>query len=414
MKLKETLLCGLVLFGFVACNDTSSPDYQNEYRPISLTRSEAEVATKSCNFGINLFSKLNEMEEDNILLSPLNAMSAIGMFANGCAGESLNQVLTGLDINSLEDLNTLSAKIMTQFPTADKRTELLLANSLWLDGKRNLIVNPDFSKSLADYFKAETKTVSDISSSKTQSEINNWVSNNTKGLITNWLPQPFDGETVSVLISTLYFKGAWRDKYFKNNTDKFKFHIDNKEWKEVPSMKANSELNGYFDDSFASVTIPYGNTTYTMVIVLPDEGKTIADCIAGIKSESFQNYLRCRGGSERVFKITMPKFDLRGDIDLEESLKALGMTDIWNPNLCNFPGIKSERNIFVKEIKQGVSLSVDETGTKLASTTHVVSGELMAAPPPGEYTMIVDRPFIMMIIERSTGLPLLLARINRL
>lgn len=58
------------------------------------------------------------------------------------------------------------------------------------------------------------------------SEVNTWVNNHTKGLITNILPPgSVESLTELILANGLYFKGDWRNEFDASLTKKEKFYL---------------------------------------------------------------------------------------------------------------------------------------------------------------------------------------------
>lgn len=69
----------------------------------------------------------------------------------------------------------------------------------------------------------------------------------------------FGSETSLVLVSALYFKGQWKDKFDPLQTAEMPFYTDQINFKNVPMMKRTGAYNNGFIDELAAsfIEIPY-------------------------------------------------------------------------------------------------------------------------------------------------------------
>jgi serine protease inhibitor len=56
---------------------------------------------------------------------------------------------------------------------------------------------------------------------------------------------------------------------------------------------------------------------------------------------------------------------------------------------------------------------VDEHGTEAAAATAITFRPLAATRPPSPVTMVIDRPFLVAIVDTATSLPLFLGQVTR-
>jgi len=95
--------------------------------------------------------------------------------------------------------------------------ELYIANGLFLN--KNYEFKSSFINIANNYFLAETKNI-DVTNSFGSSEmINNFISQNTNGLINNIISSSDINEnTVLVIVNAIYFYGKWATKFNKGDT----------------------------------------------------------------------------------------------------------------------------------------------------------------------------------------------------
>lgn len=413
MKAKIMLLCVVcMIVAAISCERNNQGAEDNPCRSIEVTRAEGEALQVCSDFGVRSFEYLVEHEKNgsNVLVSPLNIATMMGVLANGCEGETLRQITTTLGFSDLATLNSALSKMQKELPQLDKKSKFSTANAVWVNGA-DVVVNNPFRSNLENFFNGSVSTVNDICSTQTQNEINAWVLDKTCGMISNWLTEPLGRGTISYMASTLYFKGVWKGEYFKNNKDSFLFKNGGTQPMEVASMKGKGRFLGYESENMQSVMIPYGNEAFSMVLVLPKEGKSVADCVQETVSTDFKEYLR-GGGIETSVDVTMPKFDVQTRASIKDMLKNMGVKNAFDPTLCEFPGFTVKRGEFaVSTIDHAVRIKVDENGTEAAAVTGI--GEATSLPPKFT-TLVLDRPFVFMIVEKSTSLPLFVGSINKL
>ena len=93
---------------------------------------------------------------------------------------------------------------------------------------------------------------------------------------------------------------------------------------------------------------------------------------------------------------TTPTFSLKSE------LEAMGMTDAFDQTLADFSGLCA-CSIYIAELFQKATISLDETGAEAAAATAVVFGTTGAPASPPPVTMTVDRPFLVSIVDNPTG-----------
>ena len=88
------------------------------------------------------------------------------------------------------------------------------------------------------------------------------------------------------------------------------------------------------------------------------------------------------------------------------------MKDAFDPFLADFSNI-SDQSLFLDLLKQFTYLRVDEEGTEAAAVT--IGGMLGSVAPPstGPVKFFLNRPFVFMINEISTGTVLFMGKVTK-
>ncbi|XP_036406226.1 alpha-1-antitrypsin homolog, partial [Megalops cyprinoides] len=111
------------------------------------------------------------------------------------------------------------------------------------------------------------------------------------------------------------------------------------------------------------------------------------------------NYIFFRGRSistHLMIDIFMPKFSASGSYSLKEVLTEMGVVAAFSDS-ADLSGISEEVGLKVSKVSHKAVLNVDEKGTEAAAATTI---EIMPMSLPD--TFVLDRPFLLLIVEEST------------
>lgn len=375
--------------------DDATPDNKNnELRKISLTRAEQDLVNESNNFAFSLFRQVTSDKSE--IVSPISITYALGMLNNGAAGETqkeINKVL-GFGTSGADSINAFCRKMLTEAPTLDKLTKVMIANTIYMN--KDYELKSDFINKVKTFYDAEPET-RDFADGKTRDVINKWGNDHTEGMIPEVLTEEeFSPIAVSYLLNAIYFKGTWAEMFDKDNTkdETFKGYSADKQ---VPMMHQEHEFNYAETDDCQVLCLPYGNKAYRMTILLPKEGKTINDVLKNLTAETWQQFLWM---DEATVDVKLPRFESKTDVGLVDIMSALGMPKAFDPfkadfsNFCNVP-------TYIDMMKQVAKIKLNEEGTEAAAVTAIGNVCL------DNFTRSVDfhanRPFLYVISEQSTG-----------
>ncbi len=356
------------------------------------------------NFAVKLLQN-NVAPEENTLVSPISVLCALAMTANGAEGATLAQLEDAFGLN-IPELNDYLHTYLENLPSDDKY-KVSVANSIWFRDDKNLTVKKDFLQTNADYYGASIyKAAFDKTTLK---DINAWVSDNTDGMIENILDE-IPGEAVMYLINALAFDAEWADIYREDQVRDSAFTTESGATRDV-EMMYNTERR-YLDDGNATGFLKYyADRKYAFAALLPNEGVSVADYIASLTGDSLMSTLNNAQNVE--VKTALPKFENEYAVEMSDSLKAMGITDAFDADSADFRGLgKSEAgNIFISRVLHKTYIAVDEKGTKAGAATAVemqMTGALLDEPK----TVYLDRPFVYMLIDCDTNLPIFIGTVT--
>ena len=379
------------------CDDSEnnvSPE-ENERKSVSLTRSEQELVTANNDFAFNLFRVADA--QNSTILSPISITYALGMLNNGAAGDTqaqINKVL-GFGETGAEGINAFCKKMLTEAPNLDKSTKVLISNTIYMN--KGYELKPLFVSKANDCYHAEPET-RNFADGKTLDVINQWASDHTEKMIEKVLDKDsFDPSAISYLLNAIYFKGAWTEKFDKENTRDEAFKMETGEEKQLPIMHQEQEFYYAEDDDCQVLRLPYGNKAYSMTILLPKEGKTVRDLVKTLNKDTWERYQRI---GSAIVDVKLPRFESNTDLTLDKIMATLGMPNAFNPNLAEFPEFCNVPT-YIDMMKQVARIKVNEEGTEAAAVTVIFVKLANAAPR--RVSFHATRPFLYIISEQSTG-----------
>ena len=404
------LLTVTMVFLFVGCdNSVISSDNKGgdtNLIPVSKVR---EIDVEKLNLD-NIADKLyNLMPKDkNYMFSPLSIKMAFAMAALGADGETKEEILKAIDVESIEEFNDKSKWIIDYYNSLEEM-ELSVSNSIWLkEGSFNNGFNKDFEKSIAEYYSGVSKTVD---ANKIVNEINSWVKDKTKGKINEIID---NNEFDSMLLNAVYFKGKWRDNFSESSTKKDIFTDRNGNEKEIDFMNKIGDYYYYEEDGKRIVGLPYISyselnndyekkylSDFSMFIILSDEEDYNP---AEVVENAIEKARKNDEPTTKSVQLSLPKFKTEFMISLPEYMKALGVEKVFSSKESDLSKMFNGENGYISDAIHKTFIEVDEYGTEAAAVTAVMVNKTAAFGGQQEPIIFkADKPFTFLIRDNTTG-----------
>ena len=106
----------------------------------------------------------------------------------------------------------------------------------------------------------------------------------------------------------------------------------------------------------------------------------------------------------------IPKYESEYSIEMSEVLQSMGMADAFDYGAADFSGIghSDVGNLYISRVMHKTYIAVDESGTKAGAATAVeIRDGCAAIEEPEVMTVHLDRPFLYMIIDCGSNVPVL-------
>ena len=401
-RLIAILLVFAMALGMTACSQVSANDLMKDVpaKAVDVLPDMDAGAAATADFGVRLF-KTSIEEGENTLISPLSVLYALAMTANGADGETLAQMeqVLGMDV---DNLNSYMLAYLELLPES-KDYKMSLANSIWFKDDPNFAVEQSFLQTNADYYGAGAyKAAFDEG---TRNDINSWVKEHTDGMIPEIIDEIPD-EAIMYLVNALAFDAKWADEYEEHQIREGRFTMEDGTRQDVDMM--HSEEYTYLEDDLATGFIKYyKDRKYAFVAMLPNEGVSVSQYVDSLTGEHLRELLN--NPQDLTVFASIPKFEMEYDIEMSEVLQEMGMTDAFDWRVADFSRLGTYNvdgmNICINRVLHKTFISVSEQGTRAGAATAVEMVAEGAMEIVEFKEVVLDRPFVYMLIDCETNLP---------
>lgn len=345
---------------------------------------------------------------DNRIYSPLNVYLALSMLAYLTDGDSRGQILEALGSGSMDELRKQANDVWNVSYRDDGVITSILASSLWLN--QDVSFNRDTLDALARDFYASSYR-GRMGSKELDKALQNWLNEQTGGLLEEQAGKvELDPTTILALATTLYFKAPWAAEFSKDKTAPQTFHTPTGDV-ETDFLHQWSSGSYYSGDKFSAVSQSFKEDG-AMWFLLPDEGVTPEELLADEEALEFLfTEKKYDWGRPALVNKAIPKFDVSAQFDLKDGLKAMGITDVFDPERADFTPMTTGVNgpITLNQTSHAARVVIDEEGCIAAAFTVLAPGG--DAPPEEEVDFVLDRPFLFCVTGNG-GLPLFVGVVN--
>ena len=372
------------------CTRAEAVTMLHRFLQLELTGKEPIVsddADRIADVSLKLFRAAEEPGK-NIVVSPLSMIYALAMLNNGASGETKAQLesLFGCDSDTL---TAALAAYADSLPNQYGKGVVRLADAMWI--REDAPVDEEFVRVNREILGAEVFRRG--FGSETLRELNGWVSRKTDGMIPSILTE-LPPDAILVLLNALLFKCNWDEGY--TVSEEKPFHAANGETKSVEMLKSTEKV--YLHDENAVGFLKPFEGHYAFAVIVPNEGVTPAAYLSGLDGASLRSLLR--GEVYDAVYTFMPKFKQNYESDLMSVFPKVGLT-----NLKQLAGIAPGAGV-TDAIHKAV-IDVNEDGVSAAAATAIVVSKTAHPTQPQRIaTVIADRPYLYMIVDTNTNLPI--------
>uniref|UniRef100_A0A452R7Y4 Serpin domain-containing protein n=1 Tax=Ursus americanus TaxID=9643 RepID=A0A452R7Y4_URSAM len=328
--------------------------------------------------------------------------------ASSCSSSITGVISENHGGNGVENLGNVHhqfQKLLTELKKPTDAYELNIANKLY--GEKNFQFLQEYMDNIKKFYLTTVESVDfNNAAEETRKKINSWVEKKIKNLF----PKDSLTSTILVLVNAVYFKGQWDTKFDKKNTVEKEFWLNKDTSKPVQMMKQYdvfkfSSLEGM---QAKILEIPYKGKDLSMILLLPDEVDGLQKLEDQLTAEKLIEWTSSQNMSNNFVDLYLPRFKLEETYDLKDTLRALGMVDVFNAQTANLSGMTGNENLLVSKVIHKSFVEVTEEGTTAASST-AVDFQMKSSPA---YPFHCDHPFLFFIKHNKTNSILFLGRVS--
>jgi serpin B len=388
-------------------------------------------------FAVDLYAQFRASSaSQNLLTSPVSASLALTMTYAGAKGATATQMATAMHYGDaagtiFDGQNALSQALAARGPDAfmtiaalPRETgtpkpsaidyQLQVVNSVW--GQYDYTWNASFLNILAEDYGTGVY-LQDFKSAPNPARllINDWVSSETANKINDLIPEmSIDVSTRMVIVNAIHLKFPWAHTFSTADTATADFATAKDTTVSTPFMNQTGSLP-YVDDGTAQIVgLPLANQELAVVIALPHGD--LATYEASLTATSAGIKMPVSGS---LVQLSVPKVSFTSPtFSLLKALQAMGMTAAFDVDDANFTGLCSQPPngdvLYISDVLQKAEIGMEESGVEAAAATAVIvdaDGGASVGPPPSPIPMIVNRPYVVSIVDVPTGAVLFLGHI---
>lgn len=377
-----------------------------------------EFAASYADFSLELLRSSKRQEQNagndaaNTMVSPLSVLMALEMTRQGARGVTRDEMDAVLypGITAEEGKSALLA-FSDDLPD-EEGARIHLANSIWLNTESDVFTpDEEFLKTEAEEYDA--RIFGAPFTEQTCADLNRWVERETDGMITDVLDE-IPKDAVMYLVNAIAFEADWVTAYEANQVHDATFY--GADGSEATVSMMYEELHRYLSGENVQGFRKSYKGGYDFVALLPDEGISLEEYLAGLDGETFMETIMQE--NDTMVETGLPKFEAETKLELSETLMGMGMPLAFDGDRADFTGMGScadGYNLYISRVLHQTYVKVDELGTKAGAATVVeMCGESAMLVEEEPKRVILDRPFLYAIVEKESGLPVFIGTVEKL
>uniref|UniRef100_A0A8K9XVA2 Serpin domain-containing protein n=1 Tax=Oncorhynchus mykiss TaxID=8022 RepID=A0A8K9XVA2_ONCMY len=364
-------------------------------------------------FALGLYRTLSENHADgNIFFSPLSISSALAMVYLGAKGDTAEQMAkVTLCLDTATDVHSEFQKLGSKINKPSASYQLKLVNCLC--GEETFNFFPEFIEATQKFYHAELKAMDFIrAAEESRAQINSWVEKKTDSKIKVMLkPGTLSSMTRLVLVNAVYFKAQWISEFHEADTMEHTFQVNEKRQVQMMVQVKKLPYNDIPQFKLQILELPYKGEELSMFFLLP-----IPDNYRGEQRELTPERIhkwtkRQKMGTRTKVQVSIPKFKLQEDYQLNTPLASLGMVDVFDQGRADLSGMSAamEEEVYLSTVAHKAFVDVNERGTEAGASTGA-EGKMYGFSNMHYFT--ADHPFIFFIRHNQTQSILFLGRFS--
>ncbi|MGN1138479.1 MAG: serpin family protein [Ruminococcus sp.] len=338
----------------------------------------------------------------NVAYSPSALYSQLALLLNASGGDNQTEIknLIGKNI-SIDALNQCSGYFLSRINALNNED-----NKYYIDINNNLIFNDtkavstNFLLKNADFYNQGIFKI-DYENEHSVNKVNGYLKERTSQKAPD-MASSLEGDMNAY--STAYMKDKWLYGYTNENITAKTFESSR------GNVQANfMESTEYYiqGGNCTGFIKSFKNTPCKFIALLPNEGTSAYQLAKSLDSEEYNKILN----SMSVFKTckaSLPQFSINETVDFKKALAKNNVDIMFTPE-ADFSNLSYNATAQVSSIVQNVDIDITQGGI---CTTKLSKAENTKKTP--EYTVTLSRPFIFIIADNESNLPISMGIISNI
>ena len=210
---------------------------------------------------------------------------------------------------SNDEFHEENLKIQEYFNKIGTNGELNIANNIFLT--KQFGADEKYLELLKKFYIIQSECLNFDAVENSIKIINDWVAEKTKNKIQNLVSSdtitPF---TRLLLISAIYFKCDWENKFKEDNTYKAVFNLSGGTKMDVNMMRKKETYLAYSNEPdglpLAACTLPYAGDKISMTIILPHDDQNLVEIESKIDDQIFKKIFEHQ--EKKRINLYLPRF----------------------------------------------------------------------------------------------------------
>ncbi|MEU1419260.1 serpin family protein [Kitasatospora sp. NPDC005751] len=379
----------------------------------------AATAAATNAFGLDLLHTLTATPDGtgrNLVLSPSGLATVLAMVLPGARGATADELAKALHTGLTPEQYALATGALNRTGPPTDGLTLRQADDLWV--QQGFPLDQGYLATLAAAFGTGVHTADfrkDPESARRT--VNATVEKATEGRIKDlFAERTINQDTRLALTDALYLKARWAAPFKASQTSDRPFHRPDGSTPSVATMARTGTLRyadgsgGILGQPWQAVELPYADGGMAMDLLVPAQGGFEA-FRKGLDQAQLTMILDSL--TERSVDLTLPRFHFETANELTPTLRALGVAAAFDAaDLGGIPGPGTDERLKVGTVVQKATVQVDEDGTVAAAGSGAGIEAAAGAVPKRAEELHIDRPFLFLIRDTTTGRPLFLGQVT--
>nr|KAG5701395.1 hypothetical protein BaRGS_032727 [Batillaria attramentaria] len=328
----------------------------------------------------------------------------------GTHGDTKRQLKTVLSFRRGQGVHRALHAIFASFPTSpDANVTLRVANAAYYDAAQVTLADR-FLRAVRRSYGASPRP---FQRPEPETAINEWVSRATGGMIPDFLHAgAITPDTVLMLLNAVYFQGTWEEIFDERATREANFTTFGGATVRVPMMNLDSQFSvkDVAELEARVLELPYREGRFSLFVILPNAVDGLRDVEGRLTSQVLEEALSNMPQRYR-YDVSIPKFKMSTKKTLNDILKSLGLTLLFDPQNADLSRMVSDStsgmNLYVDKVQHEAVIEVNERGTKASAVTSV-GATVLSLPPQFR----ANHPFLVVLRDKTAKMNIFIGRLS--